>query len=167
MIQLPPAFAVSCTEGRWFAVAPSNWSSLAAGRTFHWQLRAVETGSLVTGDVSYRPCDAMPTDIRIINTRLFDVPARFNFRTAEFKLFYRDDIATRRLRPEIVTSEQALEQAEGIAKRSATRRPGGCPSLPTGSNGIGLPRFPSAFQPNSKSRSGGQPLASQSSLAPP
>jgi hypothetical protein len=52
MIQLPPAFAVSCTGGRWFAVAPSNWS-LAAGQTFERQeLRAVDSGSLVTGDVS-------------------------------------------------------------------------------------------------------------------
>ena len=34
----------------------------------------------------------------------------------EFKFFYFDDLPSRRLRADILTSEQALEQAEALAR---------------------------------------------------
>ena len=61
----------------------------------------------------------MPTDIRIIKHEAVPKCGSFEVQFSdgrESKFFYWDDVASRRLRPEIVTSEQALEQASAFAE---------------------------------------------------
>jgi hypothetical protein len=41
----------------------------------------------------------------------------------ESKYFYWDDVASRRLRPDMLTSEQALEQARAFARAEGIRAP--------------------------------------------
>ena len=47
------------------------------------------------------------------------------------KFYYYDDVLRRRLRPEILTSEQALEQAKALA-RAERDKPTNCSSRPPG-----------------------------------
>jgi hypothetical protein len=61
----------------------------------------------------------MTTDIRIIKHEAVPMCGSFEVQFSdgrEPKFFYWDDVASRRLRPEIVTSEQALEQARAFAQ---------------------------------------------------
>jgi hypothetical protein len=81
------------------------------GKPSEKELRAVDSVSCY-GRVSVRPCEAMMT-YHIIKHELlrskcgsFEVNSRMDGRPSSS---YWDDVASRRLRPEIVTSEQALE----------------------------------------------------------
>ena len=67
-----------------------------------------------------RPRDPMADHIRIVKHELFRSKCgSFEVRFSdgrESKFFYWDDLPSRRLRPEILTSEQALEQAKAFAR---------------------------------------------------
>jgi hypothetical protein len=61
----------------------------------------------------------MPNRIRIIRHEAVPKSGSFEVRFAdgrEPKFFYFDDILARRLRPDILTSEEALEQAKALAR---------------------------------------------------
>ena len=61
----------------------------------------------------------MPGRIRIIRHEAVPQSGSYEVRFAdgrESKFFYFDDLPSRRLRADILTSEQALEQAEALAR---------------------------------------------------
>ena len=61
----------------------------------------------------------MPNRIRIIRHEAVLKSGSFEVRFAdgrESRFFYLDDVLARRLRPDILTSEQALEQAKKLAR---------------------------------------------------
>ena len=61
----------------------------------------------------------MPNRIRIIRHEAVPKTGRYEVRFAdgrESRFFYFDDVLARRLRPDILTSEQALEQAKAFAR---------------------------------------------------
>jgi hypothetical protein len=60
-----------------------------------------------------------PPRIRIIRREAVPKTGSFEVRFADgrpSRLFYYDDVLGRRLRPDILTSEQALEQAKALAR---------------------------------------------------
>jgi hypothetical protein len=77
--------------------------------------------------------------IRIIRHEAVPQTGRFEVRFADGRasqFFYFDDVLARRLRPEILTSEQALEQAKALAR--AERDGGNREAAPT-LRGLQLP----------------------------
>jgi hypothetical protein len=66
----------------------------------------------------------MPNRIRIIRHEPVPQTGSFEVRFAEgrpSRHFYFDDVLARRLRPDILTSEQALEQAKALARAERDR----------------------------------------------
>ena len=66
----------------------------------------------------------MPSRVRVIKHELVPQTGSFEVRFADgraSRFFYWDDVPARRLRPEILTSEQALEQAKALARAERKR----------------------------------------------
>jgi hypothetical protein len=92
-------------RGRWFIAAPSE-GILVAGRTFDRQ--QIDSGMA-----------CMTDDIRIIKHEIVPKSGSYEVRFSDGRpsgYFYWDDVPTRRLRSNILTSDQALEQAEAFAQ---------------------------------------------------
>jgi hypothetical protein len=92
MMRLPAIFAMSCPEdGRWLIVSRTE-----QGQTFdRREISAVDSRALTVAAGSF--------EVRFPDHR----PPRY---------FYWDDVPSRRLRPDMLTSEQALEQARPFAR---------------------------------------------------
>ena len=70
----------------------------------------------------------MPNRIRIIRHEAVPKTGSFEVRFADgrpSRYFYFDDLPGCRMRPEILTSEQALEQAKALARAERERGEGG------------------------------------------
>jgi hypothetical protein len=64
-------------------------------------------------------------DVRLIKHEVVPRCGSFEIRFANgvaSKFFYRDDVPSRRLRPELIGSEEALEQARTFARVECDRR---------------------------------------------
>jgi hypothetical protein len=116
MKPLPATFAVHGTKDLWFVIAPAD-HEFRAGRSIKWKFAPSPACSTST---SPRRVTTMPDRIRIIKHELFRSKCgSFEVHFADgraSKFFHFDDVPSPRLRPEMLTSGQALEQAKAFAR---------------------------------------------------